>query len=299
MSSDDTDLSDTAPTKKYTPHFDNCKSVKAGDFIKTLDLISFPLHQDFFDSKHLSAEEAKTYDFTIPILPYDIREKIVQIFYNKYKKTIHSHYYVTTMLDNLPHSFDDEPAIHGINMIHLDEWYKHGLLHREGDKPAVIEYYYNRKVRSYKYFKNGLLDRDDKPAVIEYYNEERKSKEMYYKNGVLHRENDYAIIEYDYSGRTKRVIYMQNGVKHRDGDKPAEIIYDSYGNEIGLYYYKNGLLHRDGDKAAFIVKNLRTEYYKNGLLHRDGKEPAIIVYDKKGYIIDEEYYENGVFKYAF
>lgn len=62
-------------------------------------------------------------------------------------------------------------------------WFTYNKLHRDGDKPALIDFINNNYI---KYFKNGIIHRDDnKPAVIDL-----KIGVFYYKNGKRHRDND-------------------------------------------------------------------------------------------------------------
>ena len=64
-------------------------------------------------------------------------------------------------------------------------WYKHGLIHRENDLPAIIN-----KNGSEEWYQGGLRHRDNGPAfVYEQYN-----CELWYKNNLQHREDGPAII---------------------------------------------------------------------------------------------------------
>jgi hypothetical protein len=83
----------------------------------------------------------------------------------------------------------------------LSSWYKRGVLHRDGDQPALI-------------FEDGLR--------------------LYYQNGVLHRDGDLPARENDIKGGI--TIWYRNGKRHRDGDKPAYISRDN--NHI---WYKEGI----------------------------------------------------------
>ncbi len=79
------------------------------------------------------------------------------------------HYTITGVTDDMYckytilygnfHSIDDRPAI-----VYNDgeqTWYRHGKLHRDNDKPAVIT------TEVQKYYQHDELHRDnDKPAVI-------------------------------------------------------------------------------------------------------------------------------------
>lgn len=105
-------------------------------------------------------------------------------------------------LFNELHSFGDLPAV-----VYNDgskEWYKNGILHRDGDKPAVISN--GMKV----WYKNGQIHRDgDKPAVIR--NDGVKQVLIYYKNGQIHRDNfKPAIVDFN----DKTIEFVVNGKYH-------------------------------------------------------------------------------------
>lgn len=65
------------------------------------------------------------------------------------------------------------------------KWYQKGLLHRDGDLPAV-QYYNGDK----EWYQRGLLHRDnDLPSV-----ERSDGSKRWYQKGALHRENDLPAI---------------------------------------------------------------------------------------------------------
>jgi hypothetical protein len=65
------------------------------------------------------------------------------------------------------------------------EWRQNGLLHRDGDQPAVIWFDGTRLW----YYRNGCIHRNgDKPAVI------TMAGNQWWKNGQLHRDGLPAII---------------------------------------------------------------------------------------------------------
>jgi hypothetical protein len=127
-----------------------------------------------------------------------------------------------------------------------------GMLHRNGDLPAVII--------------------DGKP-----YNYNSNSKLKWYRYGKLHRCDDRpAIVRSD--GNQE---WWVNGKRHRNGDKPAFVgIYNRENdqslnyNNIILGYYKHGKRHRDGDKPAMIDCGNSIWFYNN-LTCRGGLRPAI------------------------
>jgi hypothetical protein len=81
-------------------------------------------------------------------------------------------------------------------------WYKNGELHRDYDKPAVINF-----GGTQKWYKNGKLHRDnDMPAVIFY-----TGTQIWYKNGKEHRDNDMPAVIDSY-GKYKK--WYKNGKKY-------------------------------------------------------------------------------------
>jgi antitoxin component YwqK of YwqJK toxin-antitoxin module len=157
----------------------------------------------------------------------------------------------------------------------IQEWFKDGKLHREGDQPSVIGY-----AGSFAWHKNGKLHREgDRPAIIC-----ENGDKFWFREGKKHRENDRpAVIKV--SGDME---WYDNGRKHREGDLPACI--QSDGTRI---WYYNGDVRRDGDLPAIIYGNGDMEWFdSNGVMHRDGGLPARVC--GKGTIYD--YYINGVFQ---
>lgn len=89
------------------------------------------------------------------------------------------------------HSYNDSPAeIRPIQGVH--SWYRDGILHRDGDKPAMIYYSSDGKVLHRIWMKNGKRHRgEDKPAEIVF----NGNLLTWYKHGRKHRENGPAFID--------------------------------------------------------------------------------------------------------
>jgi hypothetical protein len=103
------------------------------------------------------------------------------------------------------HSFNDQPAVSNNEM---QGWYKDGLLHREGDLPALIEHSFSTVT---SYYINGKLHRDgDMPAV------EGFEFSQWFRNGLLHRDGDLPAVVDNF-----QYEWWVNGKRHRDDDKPA------------------------------------------------------------------------------
>lgn len=101
----------------------------------------------------------------------------------------------TSFYYSIPHRLDGPAKVKENG----DEWwYKMGILHRDGDDPAVV-----RKEMK-MWVKEGKCHRDnDLPAIIL-----TRGDKHWYNDGVLHRENGPAMIGPDGSEE-----YWLNGVK--------------------------------------------------------------------------------------
>lgn len=139
------------------------------------------------------------------------------------------------------HSVNDRPSnIDGIKV----QWHKHGVLHRDGDRPAA-EYYNGAQV----WCQNGQIMRDgDKPAVIL-----GNGAELYFKDGTLHRDED-------------KPAWILN--------KKLEYI-DEEGHRGGNYnitqkWYRHGRLHREGDPA--VVRARISEWWYGGVFKQLKKQ---------------------------
>jgi hypothetical protein len=119
-------------------------------------------------------------------------------------------------------------------------WYKDGLLHRDGDLPA-IEYSSGKKM----WYQFGLKHRDNAPAVIW-----ADRSEIWFRHGLRHREGGPA----EDFGDSKR--WYRDGLLHRE-DGPAMV----RGNT--KWWYRNDLLHRD-DGPAIESSNGAKSFYLFG-----------------------------------
>lgn len=202
----------------------------------------------------------------------------------------------TVLPSGIAHSIEDNPS--AVSDVWRG-WFKGGLLHRDGDKPAEVH-----ADGSMAWYKHGKEHRDeDNPAYID---RRGLCKKIWYKNGEKHRDGDKPAVTSNYGDE-----WWQHGIQCRDGDKPAVIMdnYRAWYNDRGVYHrdgdnpavidrrplrsslkwYKNGRLHRDGDKPAVLnLHHHKREWYKHGCLHRDGDKPAVIC--SRG---DMCWYKNG------
>jgi hypothetical protein len=167
---------------------------------------------------------------------------------------------VCTVWDGRLHSHEDAPAVvitaeegwcHGDGLVHVHsgrEWYKSGLRHRDGDRPA-IEYVNGRQ----EWFREGKRHRDeDKPAVIH-----ADGSAEWFCEGECHRDDDKpAVMNADGSCE-----WYKRGRRHRDADKPA-CVYAS-GTQ---WWYRDGFIHRDRNQPALVRVDGKKKWYRHGQL---------------------------------
>lgn len=79
---------------------------------------------------------------------------------------------------------ENQPAVIFYN--NSQHWYRNGKLHREDDKPAIVD----KGTGCLSWFINGKLHRINKPARVLLNGYE------WYNNGVLHRTDGPAIVDY-------------------------------------------------------------------------------------------------------
>lgn len=131
------------------------------------------------------------------------------------------------------HSYNDEPAL-------ITEkckiWYKNGLKHRDGDKPAMVF-----DDGTNVWFKNGLQHRDnDKPAVVYF-----TGTSEWWFNDKFHRKNGPALIEPGFC-----VSYFQNNKPHRTDGPAIELI-----NGVKLWFIDGVGLEEAEHKLVMEAKN--------------------------------------------
>jgi HSP20 family molecular chaperone IbpA len=104
------------------------------------------------------------------------------------------------------HRDDDLPAlIEKDEHSFVEAWYKHGVLHRDGDMYAVNDQNYEKR-----WYKHGLLHRDgDLPAI-----EDIDENKAWYKHGVLHRDGDLpafigknGTMKWYINGEVQKIVY--------------------------------------------------------------------------------------------
>jgi hypothetical protein len=122
-------------------------------------------------------------------------------------------------------------------------WYKDGVLHRDGDLPAV-EWSSGGKM----WCKDGVLHRNGDLPAIEYPNGTKK----WYKDGKRHRDGDRPAIEQANGSR----CWYKNGELHRVGGPAIVYAYETYwyfeGHEVTEE--QHNFIHRMHTKRGLIPK---------------------------------------------
>ena len=119
-------------------------------------------------------------------------------------------------------------------------------LSRVDGLPARNEWYDNFTKKTASYFRNGLLHRDgDFPAVIWWHPNGAVKLKEYYKDGEQHRDGDNPALEewYD-NGQLERRHWRVNDLLHRNGDRPAMEEWNRQGELTEQAWCENGVVLR-------------------------------------------------------
>lgn len=114
----------------------------------------------------------------------------------------------------LHYDVDAEPAVE-ITLANggkIEEWYRHGVLHRAVGLPARVHLNAAGVITRFEYFNKGVRERADdcsKPAIIC-----SGGVRLWYRGGVLHREGGLPAVEDD--ARKRRAWYL-HGVQQQKG----------------------------------------------------------------------------------
>ena len=153
------------------------------------------------------------------------------------------------------------------NVLHHEAtvaWYRYGVYHRDGDRPAVIT---RNGTRSWH--RNGALHRgDDLPASVATLSPDHGAviQIKWYRNGVHHRDGDRpALITAHKYDKTTWVQWAIDGKPHRDDDKPAEVYALGRAVAFVINFYRNGALHRDGVDRPATINNMYVGWYRDGV----------------------------------
>lgn len=104
------------------------------------------------------------------------------------------------------HSYNDQPGSISVrgDQVHQKMWFKNDKIHRDNDRPAVIEYWLN-----------GYTPVDDTLNSI-----------SWYQDDYIHRENKPAIYEYDNTGKIQYIGWFRFSQWHRVDGPGATIFND-------------------------------------------------------------------------
>lgn len=131
---------------------------------------------------------------------------------------------------------DDAPAVDVGEACR--EWWRRGVRHRDGDRPAM---------------RTQQPGKDGESLVVD---------ERYYRRGVLHRDGDQPAISITQhrlgtAAVARHLAWFVDGKSHRDGDRPALILRASDGALKRIAFCRDGLTHRDaspsGKRRAAVV----------------------------------------------
>lgn len=166
---------------------------------------------------------------------------------------------VIRLVGGMLHSLQDEPSVASST---YRVWYKYGLRHREGDKPARVY-----SDGSKHWFLRGKPAREGDKSMVEY----RDGTQVWCLSDTaaatkIHRDGDKPAV----ICRNGYLAWYKEGKRHREGDKPATVRGDGYKEWI-----LHGLTHRDGDLPAKVHSGSTKEWWKYGQRHRGRGKPAI------------------------
>lgn len=165
----------------------------------------------------------------------------------------------------VPHRDDDKPQeVHhefgdsGMQMT-KQIWRKKGLVHREGDQPAIIEHH-NSGNTTYTHMKYDMKHRDSKLGPAEY----SSRHSAYYMNGMQHRPSAEGPSAIDHHGHFEhreygKLVRPENGAPS-SGELSARTFHwapTEHEPEVKLHGEKLMMEHKDGSVERF-EKGVRT-----------------------------------------
>lgn len=255
------------------------------------------------DEKHVCENvRRRGYDIYIKTVEYrDASTK--RIAFTSWKKFVPNSLYAKDANEVILLPFNEDfPTQESFNkdgMLSEQIWMDNeGLLHRDGDKPAVIRYI-NGNVMEEIWYKHGKQHRVGLPAGLTKSNNGDIIIEVWKQNGEYHRDGGPAYVEYDV--KKDDISYeqwYQHGKQHRIGG-PAltSYWYDRNGNKkIGMQiWFQNNLVHRDGNEPAFskFENGEEHHWYKNGKHFRENGKPSLLIKKADGSIFREEWYDEN------
>ena len=128
-------------------------------------------------------------------------------------------------------------------------WFRHGKLHRDGDKPAGI------MGGTKTWCQNGLIHRDgDKPALTG-----ANGSKSWYQHGKEHRDGDKPAVI-----RPEGMYWFQHGVRYRPRDSEPSSITKKGKHFTGTFTDKKGRKHRSGGLPAVECSCGKNQWWIHG-----------------------------------
>lgn len=160
--------------------------------------------------------------------------------------------------NGLIHRDGDLPAVEitepGSDKVVYKEWWTQGLIHRDGDNPAAIRCWDDGMTAQF-WYKFGLRHRDNhQPAIVDIGPDGKPAKEYYYQFGRLHRENGPAEFLRDH-GKLIYETWAQYGREHRtDGPSHSHIPSGDPRDHASYSYCAHGIDLDDARDRRFPIQ---------------------------------------------
>ncbi len=225
------------------------------------------------------------------------KKKFTRYWYNQNDPKIHLEYdphdYISYTLPNGKLHNESRPAmiVYDTMFKHFgqEEWYRDGIYHRDNDKPALYNWYFDSDKIRKGWWNRGQMHRDgDQPAWVHIRKNGKLRKKEWWKNNKKHREIGPAIIEYHKNGNIKRKEWWTNGKRHRSSDKAVVKLWYENGNKRREEQWCGGRLSSHMNTPAIISwwpngKKQREEWWKDGYWFANNCHPEEIHYNENGH----------------
>ena len=253
----------------------------------------------------------------------ELGEKCIEVDYDEY-----ANFHRTTSLfydiTQTRYIGDNERFSYKIKKIKNNKckiWYKHGKIHRDGDKPAVLMSVGPEILKASVWFQNGLITRNnDKPAITAKVKQGLCGPDddllyiyIWFTNGIVHRHKLPAVVMLYDNLNIYRQIWITRG-KLRLSENNERVCslaqYNSDGtiqcytygaHSEDLYnmegFYDNSEIHHiwietpQLELSGFsrIILDVKIRYHRF-------KGPAIIIKDLKGNTLCERFWIHGKYE---
>jgi hypothetical protein len=124
--------------------------------------------------------------------------------------------------------------------ISTEIWKENGKVHRDGDLPAVIEYYRDGSLKALRYFNHNNKHRIGGPQLIKFYEDGGVQIEAYYENNKRYRADGPAYIAYFPNGNFEEISWYDAEGRLHNLDEPALVEFNSRGDVIRSEWWWNG-----------------------------------------------------------